>query len=69
MHRQDNTLCIIIEQSKENVLNMYNKMWDIMRKYDIPGHIINNIKQTYEGYICQTAHEGKLTDCIKSCRE
>jgi hypothetical protein len=67
----------------KNVLNMYllfvdfekafdslniNKMWDIMRKYDIPGHIINNIKQTYEGYICQTAHEGKLTDCIKSCR-
>jgi hypothetical protein len=32
-------------------------MWDIMRKYDIPG-------QTYEGYTCQIVHEGKLTDPI-----
>jgi hypothetical protein len=30
-----------------------NKMWDIMRKYDIPGHNIIIIKQTYEGYTCQ----------------
>jgi hypothetical protein len=33
-----------------------------MRKYVIPGHIINIIKQTYEGYTCQIVHEGKLTD-------
>jgi hypothetical protein len=38
-------------------------MWDIMRKYDIPGHIII-IKQTYEGYTCQIVHNGKLTDLI-----
>jgi hypothetical protein len=38
-----------------------NKIWDTMRKYDIPGHIINIIKQIYEGYTCQIVHEGKLT--------
>jgi hypothetical protein len=35
-----------------------------MRKYDIPGHVINIIKQTYEGCTCQIVHEGNLTDSI-----
>jgi hypothetical protein len=74
-----NTLRVIIEQSMEYVANLYllfvdfenafdslgrNKMWDIMRKYDVPGHIINIVKQTYEGYMCQIVHGGKLTDPI-----
>jgi hypothetical protein len=50
-------------EKTSNSLNI-NKMWDIMRKYDIPGHIINIIKQTYEGYTCQIVHKGKLTDLI-----
>jgi hypothetical protein len=38
-------------------------MSDIMRKHDIPGHIINIIKQTYEGQserrlINQGVHQG-----------
>jgi hypothetical protein len=46
-----------------------NKMWDIMRKYDISGHIINIIKQTYEGYTCQIVHKGSLQSLYQSCRE
>jgi hypothetical protein len=70
---------VIIDQSMEYVANLYllfvnfekafdslnrNKMWDIMRKYDITLYIIKIIKQTYEGYTCHIVHEGKLTDPI-----
>jgi hypothetical protein len=76
MHRPDKYMTYY--HTTQHVANLYllfvdfeevfdslnrNKMWDIMRKYYIPWHIII-IKQTYEGYTCQIVHEGKFTDHI-----
>jgi hypothetical protein len=40
------------------------KMWNIMEKYGIPKHIIDLVKQSYDGGTCQVVHDDRLSEPI-----
>jgi hypothetical protein len=42
------------------------KMWNIMKKYGIPKHIIDLVKQSYDGDTCQVVHDGRLSEPIST---
>jgi hypothetical protein len=76
---QINMLHIIIEQSMKCNNNLYlmfidfenafdsingTKMWNVMKKYGIPKHIIDLVKQSSDGDTCQVVHDGRLSEPI-----
>jgi len=74
---QINTLWIIIEQCVEWLSRLYavfidfekafdsvnrEAMWKEVKSYGVPKQLINLIKETYRGYMCQVVHEGCVSE-------
>jgi glutathionylspermidine synthase len=63
-----------MEESMEYNSNLYlmfidsdkafDSMWIIMKKYGIPKHVIDLVKQSYDGDTCHMVHDGRLSEPI-----
>lgn len=75
-----NTLRIVVEQSGELQALLFlffidfekefdsldhEAMWRVLRSFGVQAKLINIIKETYNDYVCQVIHKGKLSNPLQ----
>jgi hypothetical protein len=64
MEYNNNLFLMFIDSEKAFDFINRTKIWNIMKKYGIPMHIIDLVKLSYDGDTCQVIHDGRLSEPI-----